>query len=221
MRLSPHERAGFTLVVMMIAATLLAFVLGAATMIALSRANAFSMGQGNMTLEAKVRRTASRLVNAFTSAGRAGLVPDPQPFPPAQGVGTSTLDFRKNVGVVGGVIQWGPITRIRFEYSPSELDNGVDDNGNGLIDEGEAVWLENPDTPQERRVVLITGVSEFLQGEIPNGLDDNGNGLVDEQGLSFDMDSNNLIIRLSLERMQTGTQQPIVRSIETSVLLRN
>jgi prepilin-type N-terminal cleavage/methylation domain-containing protein len=221
MRLSPHERAGFTLVEMMISASLLAFVLGAATMIALSSASAFSMGHGNMTLEAKVRRTANRLVNEFTSAGRVGLIPDPQPFPPAPGVGTSTLDFRKNVGVVGGVVQWGPLTRIRFEYSPSEIDNGLDDDGNGLIDDGAVVWLENPDTPQERRAVLINGVSEFLQGEIPNGLDDNGNGLIDEQGLSFDMDNNNLIIRLSLERMQTGTQQPIVRSIETSILLRN
>ena len=47
------------------------------------------------------------------------------------------------------------------------------------------------------------------------------NELIDEQGLSLDMDNNNLIIRLSLERMQTGFTQPIVRSIETSILLRN
>lgn len=221
MRLSHDKKAGFTLVEMMISASILAFVLGAAAMIALASANAFSMGSGNMTLEGKVRRTANRLVNEFTSAGRAGLIPNPQPAPPAQGVGTSTLDFRKNIGVIGGVVQWGPVTRVRFEYAPGELDNGLDDDGNGLVDEGAVVWLENPDTPQERRATLIKGVSEFLQGEIPNGLDDNGNGLVDEQGLSFDMDNNNLIIRLSLERMQTGLQQPLVRSIETSILLRN
>ena len=221
MRVPTHQRAGFTLVEMMISASILAFVLGAGAMIALSSSSAFSMGTNNMTLENKVRRTANRLVNEFTSAGRGGLVPDPQPAPPAQGVGTSTLDFQKNIGVVGGVIQWGPLTRVRFEYAPGELDNGIDDDGNGLVDDGHVVWYENPGLANQRRAVLVTGVSEFLQGELPNGADDNGNGLVDEQGLSFDMDNNNLIIRLSLERIQRGIQQPIVRSIETSILLRN
>jgi hypothetical protein len=210
------------MVEMAISASLLAFILGATLMISLSSAGAFSMGASNAQLESRLRTAAKRIVQEFVPVGRATLVPDPQPIPNVQGVGTATLDYRKVVGVAGGVPQWGQINRIAFEYSPSELDNGLDDDGNGLVDEGTCVMTENPDTAQARRVVLVNGVRELLEGELSNGVDDNANGLVDEPGLVFDVNNDNLIIRLSVERMPSdGSQRRIVRTIETSILLRN
>ena len=76
--------------------------------------------------------------------------------------------------------------RFEFVYDPDEVDDGQDNNGNGLIDEGRIVWTRNVGAPDERSVVLCHQVREYLEGEVPNGLDDNGNGLVDEKGLSFE-----------------------------------
>ena len=66
-------------------------------------------------------------------------------------------------------------------------------------------------------------VREFLQGEVGgNDADDNGNGLSDERGLcmTFDTDTNTLMVRLTIERL-TSQGRLVTSTAETSVLLRN
>ena len=110
-----------------------------------------------------------------------------------------SIDFQRVRGFAGGV-QWGPTERLAFEYEPAEPNDGLDNDVDGLIDEGRLVWIENPGLATERRTILCSHVSESLEGELPgNGLDDNGNGLVDERGFCFEFIGSRAVARLTLE----------------------
>ncbi|MEQ1892117.1 MAG: hypothetical protein ABL998_06210 [Planctomycetota bacterium] len=61
---------------------------------------------------------------------------------------------------------------------------------------------------------------ELAEGELDDGDDDNGNGLVDEEGLSFERTGGRLVIRLSLESLDSNGNS-LVRTVQTSVRLRN
>jgi hypothetical protein len=116
---------------------------------------------------------------------------------------------------------WGPPERLLLEYSPGEVDDGIDNNQNGLVDECRVVWLENPDTVNERRTVLCNWVRETLEGETPgNNADENGNGLDDEPGLCFDFDGNRVTIRLTVERLSPEGFS-IMRTLERTISFRN
>ena len=45
-----------------------------------------------------------------------------------------------------------------------EIDDGLDNNGNGLVDEGQVVWITDLGLPGQRAVVLCNWVSEALDG---------------------------------------------------------
>jgi hypothetical protein len=96
----------------------------------------------------------------------------------------------------------------------------VDNDGDGRIDEGQVVWIENPGIPGERRMVWARNVADLLEGELDNDADDNGNGLVDERGLSFEAVGDVLTIRLTCERLDEG-RRPLRKTVTTAVRLRN
>ena len=110
-----------------------------------------------------------------------------------------TLDRLSSVDSDGG-LGWETI-RLEFQYDEGESDNGADDNGNGLVDEGRVVLTRAVGTAEENSVVLCRSVREYLEGEEPNGSDDNGNGLVDEKGFCFTLDGDLLMVRLTIERL--------------------
>ena len=118
-------------------------------------------------------------------------------------------------------LAWDDTERLTFEYEPGELDDGLDNDGDGLVDEGRLIRYVDYLLPTERRIVLCSGVAEFLEGEEGGNLaDDNGNGLVDEPGLGFDIDGGTLNVRMSVAGTgPTGTE--IVRTRVASVFLRN
>ena len=87
-------------------------------------------------------------------------------------------------------------------------------------DKNRVVWSEDPGSARERRIVWSDWARRLLAGELPNGRDDNDNGLIDEQGLSFDLDGNSIVIRLTLER--SGADGVLVaRTLEARVTCRN
>lgn len=212
---SAHKRSGLSMVELMIAMTTMAVVLGAVALAALQGNNAFQTGHTVSTLEAQGQRALDRIVEELREAGRTGLVPDPQPP-----FGSATLDYQNNLGWGGAAIVWDTPTRMAFELMAGELDDGIDNNGNGLIDEGSVVWRRDPGQPGEQRVVFCNYVREYLAGELPNGLDDNGNGLIDELGLSFSANGDTITVRLTLERLDEEGHL-ITRTVETAVTLRN
>jgi hypothetical protein len=133
---------------------------------------------------------------------------------------TTQVDFQRAVGSVGPSVVWGDPERILFEYSPGEVDDGVDNDANGLIDEGRVVWIQNAGSANETRATLCNWVREYFEGEEDTGVDDNGNGRIDERGFSIDIEGNRAHVRLSLE--QRGSEGlSIVRTLERTVTFRN
>jgi len=122
------------------------------------------------------------------------------PAPPPAPVSAPSIDFQRARGFVAGGPSWGPTERLAFEYEPADPDDGVDNDGDGLIDEGRLVWFENPELAGERRTILCSHVSEALEGEVRgNGLDDNGNGLIDERGFCLEFVGSHVVARITLE----------------------
>lgn len=207
--------AGFTLVEVGITMGLLAVVAVSALRLVQDAQQAFESGVVQSQLDAKARRVVARIADELRSAGANGLILD---LPSGGGV-----NFQRSEGWSAGNIQWGPVLEIAFAYAPGELDNGVDDDGNGLVDDGEVVWIQSPGAG-EQRVVLSRGVAELAAGEAQNLIDDNGNGLIDEPGLSFEQggfEGRNLTIRLTLEQAVAGGGATSRSTVETTVVMKN
>lgn len=154
-----------------------------------------------------------RVSSELLASGAPGA---PLPVAPLSAEG---IEYRKSTGVVNGTVVWTAPHRIELQLEQGELDDGLDNNGNGLVDERVVVWTRELDGV-EQRTVLCHGVRELLEGEVENGLDDNGNGLIDEAGLCFEPVGERLLIRLSLERLDAAGR-PFTRTLETQVRPRN
>jgi hypothetical protein len=112
--------------------------------------------------------------------------------------GSSVLEFETTRWENGA---FSPLTttRIGFELGRGEVDgNGLDDDGDGLVDEGALVLIRDFGGADEQRVVLLEGIASFLEGEVFNAADDNGNGLQDERGVSFERVGNSLVLRMTV-----------------------
>lgn len=208
-----RKRGGFTMVEVAIASALALLLLSSAILAARGGMGAFRATQDASDAETRVRRALDRVVVELMSAGRGELLPSP-----SGDFGTSALQFRRAIGLDGTTPLWGPVTSLAFEYGPGESDDGVDNDGNGLVDDGILV-LTRDVGGDEQRIVLCRGVRELLEGESANGDDDNGNGVIDEAGFNIHRVGTVLFVRLSVEEpVETGT---IIRTLETSVRPRN
>ena len=161
-------------------------------------------------LHMRAARATERCVRALRGAGLATLAP-----PPVAPLGGALLDYNVQTGFAGEVAQWSAVQRLALELEQGELDNGLDDDGDGLVDEGQIVWSE-----AGRRAVLARGVAELGAGELPNGLDDDLDGLVDEAGLSFDLANGGLRVSITLERPGPGGTR-VREARSATVFLRN
>jgi len=210
------SRSGLTLVEVMLACALLTVALGSLTLLGTRSADALGTAGIQGELDARLRRTMARIGDELLSSG-LGVV-TPAATKPA---GSDTLTYRKSEGAVNGAIHWGATQRLEFEYEQGELDDGLDNNGNGLVDEGVVSWTVNAGQPGELPVILCHDVREYAAGETPNNVDDNGNGLVDERGFSFErIDGTTLRARLTLERLDSR-RRLLSRTLETTLQPRN
>ena len=91
-----------------------------------------------------------------------------QMFPPPTALGASSINFRRVESLDNGVVTWGPNRVIGFRYSPQDPNDGVDNDGHGMIDDGEIVPPLNPNLPDEQTFVLASKISEFFTGELDN-----------------------------------------------------
>jgi hypothetical protein len=210
---------GFSLVELMIVATVFLVLVGAVTLTADANARAYQTGMTVATLESQSAIAVERVAAELRTAGLATLNPDPAP-----GVGSDNLRYAKAVDYQSGAIVWTPKRFLRFEYEQGELDDGVDNNGNGLVDEGRLVITEDAGGPNERQWVLTHGVAEYLEGELDDGVDNNGNGLVDERGFCIERldlpDAEAIRVRLTLVR-RDAEGRVMTRTATTSVQVRN
>lgn len=215
LRIHDSPRSGASLVEIVIAFCVMTMLLGAVGNTVLSGNNAYKQGVSSAVLEGQTRRLLERIASEFADADRSSLNPNPlTPFC------TSTISYARCQGWAGGAMVLGPTRRIQLVLEQGELDNGIDDNGNGLIDERRVQLV--PDTATPGVAIELGGfVRARAAGELPNGVDDNGNGLVDEPGLWFLNDgTGTLTISLTLERLDPWGRL-LTRTLQTAVRIRN
>lgn len=208
-------RAGFSLVELVIAVTLFAMLMASVVLVARSSDRAYRTGATVAHMEAQVAMAVQRIVSELSSAGI-----DTFAALPAPGVATDQLQYLNAVDFDGAQVLWSAPRRLALELEPGELDDGLDNNGNGLVDERCVVLTENLGLLNERRLVLTRWVPELAEGELANGADDDGNGLVDEPGFSVERIGETLIVRLSLQKRDSEGRL-LNRSASTSTRIRN
>jgi hypothetical protein len=174
----------------------------------------------NLQLDGDLSRAAASVSRHLMPANAGSLLPDLTPIPGAPTPWSNTLRYRSFADFTVAGIQWSAQRELRWELDPGELLNDLDDDGDGSIDEGVLVWLENEGLPDARRAIVASGVSELLEGEAFNGLDDNGNGLIDEAGAAFEQNGSVLTLHLTVEDVQPGNPR-VQRTRRIRTQLRN
>ncbi len=206
------SRQGLTLIELLISLVFLATLILAASSVTDEATDAFQAGSANESLTVRAHYSLERVLEPLAEAELASL--------PPLALGDDLITYRRAVGFAGGATQWGPTTQVSLQFEAGEFDDDVDNDGDGLVDEGEVLWLEDAGQPGERRLLLARGVREYLEGELANGLDDNGNGFADERGFWLDLEGDVLTLRLTLERLDPHGRL-LVRSVESSTRIRN
>lgn len=213
-RSTTHRRAGFTIVELALAMGVLGLALGLAGMITRTGTAAYRSAEAGRQLEQNLHRALDIVITELEATGSDFLDPTP-----VDGLAYKTIEYQ-HLLLQGTDVVPGPTSRLAFEYETGEIDDGLDNNGNGLVDEGVLVLVRNVGLTSQQRVVLCHGVRELLEGEIANGIDDNGNLLDDEPGFFIQIRGRVVTIRLSIEGI--GPQgQILVRTAESSARMRN
>ncbi len=158
-----------------------------------------------------------RIADELTGVGRSLIFPDP-----SSNFGTSILTYQRASGVTNaGLVTWDTPSRLELQLDPAELDNGLDDDGDGLVDERQLVFTRNFGMANAQTIVLCTGIPKLAPGELPNNvIDDNGNGVVDEAGFNIQRTGDLLTLRLTVQQPYSGNRIATV-SLETSIVLHN
>ncbi|HUR29491.1 MAG TPA: prepilin-type N-terminal cleavage/methylation domain-containing protein [Planctomycetota bacterium] len=209
------KRGGFTLIEIAIACAVLGLVLGALSGVIDSTRKSYGQGSAQARVQADARRAIDRIAAELENGGVGTLIPNPI------GVAANDLVYQvvSGVNLLNNTVTFDNSSRLRFAYETGETNNNVDDDGDGLVDEGRVVLTRDYLAAGELSTTLVKGVSELLEGENANGADDNGNGFADERGFCMTLQGNLLVLRLTLARPIDG--RSVVASVQTSVRLKN
>ena len=156
--MKPSRRAGFTLLEVLIALALVGLVIANVAMVMQTGTKAYQMESSLGDLEIQADRTLDRIALALMASSRESIDPSAQaPFH------ASAVNYEQSLGVEDGEPVFGPAERIEMTvqegrvmwrerpeepsersvvwtnwvsaFLEGEVQNGLDDNGNGLIDE--------------------------------------------------------------------------------------
>ena len=209
-------RQGLSLVELIIAVSLLTLLIGSVGLVSRTTEQAFRTGAASSAVELRSAAALAAVVRELEGATRTSLAPDP-----TTGLGTSELSFVQAIGFDGSRVVLGNARILRLEVEAGETIDGTDEDGDGLVDEGQIVLIEDEGLATERRRILVRSVAALLGGELANGIDDNGNGLVDEPGFIIEWRNDALEIQLTITRATPGGLEVVSRTARTSVKLRN
>jgi prepilin-type N-terminal cleavage/methylation domain-containing protein len=189
-------QSGFSLIEVMVVTVILTIVIGGIFEILHSGLTTYNEGSIMTEVQTHARRIMDAVAGEIQGAGVSTLYP----VPPATGTGTDTIDFQIASGYSGGSVLWSDVITIAFEYETGESNDCVDNNGNGLIDEGVVTRTVTPaaGTPQTR----ILG------------------HWVKEGGLAFNLNGDLLTITLTLEK-PGYRDEPWKTTLVTAVKLKN
>ena len=159
-----RSRAGFTLIEALVAVSVAALILGNVAVMLSASNTGYEKESSRATLELQLDQTLDRITLALMSADLNSLNPGaPNPAFHTQ------LEFEQRLGVQNGVVVRGDPERIEYtlaagevvwkqrpeqenersvvwnrwvrQFLEGELPNGVDDNGNGLVDESGLTFI--------------------------------------------------------------------------------
>ncbi len=214
--LEKPARTGSTLFELLVVLVLMTTTVGSLLALGERGARLFETGVTRSELEGRARRAADALAREFASASSSSIEALPE-----SPLWQEQIDFTQAAAIRpgDGRITWST-DRLEFRYEAPETGNGLDDDGDGLVDEGLLALVQDRGGADERTVVLVHGVREYLEGELPNGLDDNGNGLVDERGVAFERVGGDLRLHLTLEAIDRDGRL-VTRTMETTTWSRN
>ncbi|HVS18871.1 MAG TPA: hypothetical protein VMT18_09755 [Planctomycetota bacterium] len=222
-----RSRRGASLIEILISFTVLLLLVGLVAEAVTTSRGAYGQGMSAAAVEAVARRTVDSLAQRLTSASAASVsVDDPTP-PPAANVIT-WVDFQTVQGFAGAPIL-APQSRIQLELMAGEIEDGLDNNGNGMIDECRLVFVQ--DVFGGGPAIGLAGfVTRLAEGELANGADDNGDGQIDEAGFTVVWEpvtagatgdrGGRLVLQLTLERA-SGPQTRVQRTVSTTVRVRS
>ena len=183
--------AGFTLLEIVIVMLIFSIISTAALTLLISSQNVFGSGTTIANLENQARRIVEQLANEIQQSSVSRL----SPAPPALPEYLDSMTYQINIGYVNGVIQWSTPITLAFQYAAGETDDGIDNNGNGMIDEGFLTRTQD-------------GVTQYITY------------WVKDDGFHLSIDRNKLRIHLELEN--TNNRGTIMEtSVETIVELKN
>lgn len=188
---------------------------------------AYGQGMSSAAVESVARRTIDAIAQRLISASAGTVTVDvPTPPPPANVI--TWIDFRTVQGYAD-VAVLAPQSRLQLEMMPGELDDGLDNDGDGMVDECRLVYIEDV-FGGSPAVGLASSVTRFAEGELANGADDNGDGLVDEAGFAVAWQplvpgatgnrGGCMDLQLTLERA-SGPQTRVQRSVRSTVRVRS
>lgn len=207
-------RAGFSLLELTVSVALLALVFASALQMSDSVMDGSSTAIATAKADADVGRAVERLAVGLKDSGSGWFGATP-PLVPVHDVTYQRLDGYE-LGAPHTVNE-----RIFLERSPTDPDDGIDNDGNGLADDCSVVWVRDPGGADELRAIVCNRVPDALEGEIDgNLLDDNENGLVDERGLSLDFVDAGVRVRLTVVE-QDKAGRDVTRTVERVVWFRN
>jgi hypothetical protein len=209
-------RAGSSLVELLIALALTGTVVGSLLLLGERSVRLFEAGMTSASLEVDARRALERLARVLQGARAGSLAALPE-----TPLWQDALDFDRVVSIDrrDGSVTWSA-SRVEFRHEPGETDDGADDDGDGLVDEGLLVLVQDVGGAEELTLVLARAVREHLEGELPNGLDDNENGLIDERGVVLERVGGDLRLHLTLEALDRAGR-PVTRTLVTHAWPRN
>lgn len=212
---SSYGVRGFTVLELMIAVALGALLLGMVMAFTQGTAGATQATVFRSRLSLETHRIINRITGELREAGKSTLA-----AAPIAPLGSSQLSFRQAVGFTAGAIVWSPERRIELQSDPNDPANGADDDNDGLTDECDIVLVVTDAFGAETSSRLGTNIAFYLEGETANAADDNGNQLTDERGLSFVLDGDSLVVRIT--RMGAAPSGLVLlHTSQTTVSLRN
>lgn len=215
-RTSTAGLAGFTIIEVAIVVMVLAVLARSMSLVSRTSEQAFEIGTAMTDVELRTGIAAAAIVAELERAAASSIEIDQ-----SGNGGATEIAYRILDDFVAGAPVLSNRRVLRLELDPAEVLDGGDDDGDGLVDEGQIVLVEDEGGANESSRVLARGIRVRLQGELVNGADDNGNGLVDEAGLAItrvrDVIRVQATIAVALDHHPTG----VMRTFERTVMLRN
>jgi len=219
---TPHDgqrapaRAGFTLLELVLAACIFGLLLGGVTYFQ-SKASSHSREiSARSRAETQARRAVERVLDELSGISSALLVPDP-----IGALGSDQLTFQKPATVSNaGVVAWSTPDRLALALDDGETDNGLDDDGDGLVDERKLVLTRAAGAANQQVVTLCHGIAAWYPGETGNGVDDNANGATDERGFNVQRIGDLLHVRVCVQ-VAAGAGEVADWTVDTAMRLRN